>query len=340
MGEATSTSGRTARVRVQLATYRRPTLLPRALASVLVQTMPDWICEIHNDDPADPFPAELVRRTADPRVVLNQHPRNLGGTETFNLIFRAAPEPYYALLEDDNWWDPAFLATMIAALEAHPSAEVAWSNQRVWQENADGSWTDTGRLVNPDERSGPRAVPWGDPRQAMGAIHANGSALIRTVAGKNYPTPSSGPFTSIEAFRERRFGHPLIYVPAPVAFFAVTRATERSGENSRWVVSLVMLVATFVRRSGQPPRQICAELWQHYAAQRPAPTNILIWAGWLEPSCRPFLRLASVKDWAHWLVGIARQPAASWRMATARRRWPDWWDFLDAATAERFHAAK
>jgi hypothetical protein len=325
---------------VLLATYRRTAMLPRALASVLAQTMTDWVCEIHNDDPADPFPAELVRRTGDPRVSLNQHARNLGGTGTFNLIFRATAEPYYALLEDDNWWDPAFLATMVAALEAHPGTEVAWSNQRVWQENEDGSWIDTGRLVQPPEGNGPRLVAWGDPRQAMGGIHANGSALVRSIPGKNYPTPSSGPFTSIEAFRERLFGYPLVYVPAPVAYFAVTRGTGRSGENSRWVISLIMLAATFVRNSGQPPREICRALWQHYAAQRPAPTNILIWAGLIDPACRPFLRLAGLKDWLRWLAGVVRQPAPSWRIYTARRRWPDWWAFLDAAAAERFRTAK
>ena len=328
-----------ARVRVFLATYRRPALLPRALASVLAQTVTDWVCEIHNDDPSDPFPAELVRRTNDPRVTLNQHSRNLGGVGTFNLIFRATPEPFYTLLEDDNWWEPGFLATLIAALERYPAAEVAWCNQRLSQENPDGSWTDLGRSVNPPGAAAGLLVPWGAPRQAMGAIHANGAALIRSVRGKNYTTPDT-PFTSIEAVRERLFGYPLVYVPAPVAYFAMTQTTERRGENHRWVISLIMLVATFVKNSPQPTEKICAELWQLYSAQRPAPTNVLIWAGLAEPRCRPFLRLAHPRDWASWLAGVLRHPGLSWLTYTAQRRWPQWWTFLDAATAERFQAAK
>ena len=49
-----------AKVRVYLLTYRRNHLLPRALKSLLAQSFTDWVCELHNDDPADLFPARLA----------------------------------------------------------------------------------------------------------------------------------------------------------------------------------------------------------------------------------------------------------------------------------------
>jgi hypothetical protein len=298
--------------------------------------MGDWVCELHNDDPADPFPAELVRQIGDPRISLRNHSVRLGGVGTFNLLFRAPGEPFYTLLEDDNWWEPTFLATMLAALEAHPGVEVAWCNQRVWQENPDRSWSDTGKLVNPAPAGlPPRLVAWGGPRQALGAVHANGALLIRAQPGRNFETPDS-PFTSVEAFRERLFRYPLLYVPAPVACFAVTQATTRGGENERWSASLLLLAATFVRHSGQPADRICAQLWRHYAVQKPAPTNLLLWAGLIEPRCRPFFRLATVRDWIKWIAGAARRPGPSWRLLHVRKRYPQWWSFLDEATAARF----
>jgi hypothetical protein len=324
-----------ARVKVLLGTYRRNDLLPRAVESLRAQTLTDWVCEVHNDAPDDRFPAEYIRKLGDPRIVVSTHSVNLGGVGTFNLIFRATAEPFYTLLEDDNWWDPTFLETMVAALKRHPEADVAWCNQRVWAEGAAGQWRDTGRCVNPPEPGGPRWVEWGHPRQAMGAVHANGAMLIRSRAGADYPTPNC-PFTSVEAFRERLFHYPLLYVPAPVAHFAMTRSTTRSGETDRWSVSLVLLAATFVRNSSQAPRQACAELWRHFSPQTPAPTNLLIWAGLIEPACRPLLHLATPRDWFRWFAGSIVRPRQSWRMLHGRRDHPDWWLFLDVATAARF----
>ena len=107
-----------ATVRIFLPTHRRPQLLPRAIASLRAQTFPDWICELHNDDPADPAPAQLVAQLADPRISLVTHERNLGGTAAFNQFFRATTEPFYSMLEDDNWWEPTFLQVMLDAARA------------------------------------------------------------------------------------------------------------------------------------------------------------------------------------------------------------------------------
>ena len=68
-----------ARVRIYLPTYRRPALLPRALASLRAQTFTDWVCELHNDDPEDPAPGQLLAGLGDPRITLVTHKRNLGG---------------------------------------------------------------------------------------------------------------------------------------------------------------------------------------------------------------------------------------------------------------------
>ena len=99
-----------AAIRVFLLTCRRPALLRRALDSLRAQTFADWICELHNDAPEDDFPRSLVSEIGDPRITLHHHARNWGPVAAFNHAYAGGPEPFLAILEDDNWWEPAFLA--------------------------------------------------------------------------------------------------------------------------------------------------------------------------------------------------------------------------------------
>ena len=48
--------------KVYFPTFRRPQLLVRAVNSLLHQNFDDWVCELHNDDPIDSFPGELIDR--------------------------------------------------------------------------------------------------------------------------------------------------------------------------------------------------------------------------------------------------------------------------------------
>jgi Glycosyl transferase family 2 len=326
---------RPARVRIFLPTYRRHDLLPRALASLRAQTVGDWICELHNDDPSDAFPAGLVQEMGDARILLRTHERNLGAIASFNLFFRPASEPYCALLEDDNWWEPRFLETMLNAMDRHPAATLGWCNQRVWLEQSDGSWSAAGRYVNPPESGDtPRLVPWGDFRQALGALHANGAMLLRTCNGASYPTPAI-PFAGVEPYRERLIPHPLLYVPSPLAHFAVTRQSARSRDLAEWSAYQTVLLGSFVRQARLDAAGYRA-LWRHYHSQTPAPTGAFLFAGMLWKECRPFLRLARLRDWIRFLTGIAAHPIRAWAALRVAVRHPDWLEILNRNTAERF----
>ncbi len=323
-------------VRVFVPTCRRPQLLPRALRSLLAQTHTSWICEVHNDDPTDSSPGELVRQLGDPRIRLVTHERNLGAVATFNLFYRATPEPYYALLEDDNWWDPRFLTAMIAALVGFPTAVVAWCNQRIWIENPDGSWKDAERTVNPPERLPvPRQVRWGDARQALGTLHANGAMLVRSRPGEMFTTPADIAFSSMESFRERMLPHPLVYVPESLAYFAITRASARTPDYRPWAVHQTAMLATFIEHA-QLDDVGLQNLFDHYRAQRPPATNVFIHAALACETCRPLLRIVRPAEWARYLRGALRRPAVAWRAIRARAHHPAWWDDLARHTAARF----
>ena len=323
--------------RIFLPTFQRPRLLERAIASLRAQTMPDWICEVHNDAPHDSAPEELLRRLGDRRLVYCRHERNLGGTATFNLFFRATAEPFYAMLEDDNAWEPAFLSRMIAVAGAHPEATVFWCNQSIWDEDANGDVLDAARTARPLEPGEqPRRVAWGQPAQIFGALHAHGAALFRSRAGDDFTTPAV-PIALVEAFRERLFPYPLVYMPEPLAQFTRTRQTARSEDRGEWAITQTMLAATFLKHAAYDDTQLAA-LWQEARSRQPPATGTLLLASYVEPACRALRRHARPIDWIRMLRGLVRRPALFSQVMASRRRRADWWQFLDAATAARFAA--
>jgi hypothetical protein len=334
MALSQSTKPPPARVRVYLPTCRRPELLPRAVASLLAQTCADWVCEMHNDAPEDPFPAQLVARLNDPRLTLVNHARNLGGTETFNLFFRAPAEAFYSILEDDNWWEPDFLATLLATAEEHPAVTVFWANMHVAEQLPDGQFRATGRTVWPQADGPVHLFPWGQPQQVCGALHSNGAALFRTRPGDDFRIPAV-PFAVIEPFRERMFPHPLLLVPRPLATFSLTLQTARSRDPAEWAETQAMLAATFFHDCPWEETRL-AQVWADARAQRPTGTTNLILAAIADPAARPLLRHARWADWWVVLRGFVRRPGLYFRLRRSRRRHAAWWAFLRQQAATRW----
>jgi glycosyltransferase involved in cell wall biosynthesis len=321
-------------VRVFVPTYRRHALLPRALESLRAQTFTDWKCEVHNDDPDDTFPGQLVQRLGDARIELRQHERNLGPIATFNLFYRPTREPFYCLLEDDNWWKPEFLDTMIREMKLNPEVTLAYCNQEVWEELPDGSWCDTGKSVNSPDQAEASLIDFGDLRQIIGALHPNGAMLLRSRPNEAYPTPRDYPFFGVEPFRERMIPHPLLYVPKPLAVYAVTLETARSESRADWETVRTILAATFIKHADEGLS--LAEMLIEFRAQRPPSTNPLMLAAIVEPKCRSLLRHSKVEDWLLLLRCIVRRPNVLWHVVRSRWRHGDWWHLIDRNTSMRF----
>ena len=291
--------------KVYLPTFRRPQLLSRAVNSLLRQTFDDWVCELHNDDPHDPSPGELIDRIGDKRITVVNHSENLGATRTFNLFFKSIPEPFFSLLEDDNWWEPEFLEIMIAAMAAHPQVQVAWANMRFWEEHADGAWVDTGRNIWQVDWTEPRFMYWPDPRQMNGALHSNGAMVARSNF-QYFTVPESIDFAAIEPFRERSFVHPLLFVPQRLANFAVTRTTARPSDPASWTHAVAVLTGTFLSEIKMSPEQV-RSLWLS-AHQGSRSTHVLFVCALHFASCRRMVRYATLLDWLWTCAYAARHP--------------------------------
>jgi glycosyltransferase involved in cell wall biosynthesis len=291
--------------RVYLPTFRRPQLLKRAVDSLLQQTLQDWVCELHNDDPRDAYPAELIHRLGDERIIVVNHSDNLGAVRTFNLFFRSIAEPFFSLLEDDNWWEPEFLQTMVSLMSVHPAVQISWANMRCWNEEANGSWSDTGRNIWDLDWTETRLMDWPDARQMQGALHSQGAMLARSNF-EYFSVPESINLAAIEPFRERTFAHPLLFVPQRLANFAVTRATARPTDAASWMHAVAVLTGTYlseIKLSVEELRQV----WEN-ARKRSRSTHVLFACAAHFKSCRDMIRYATVNDWIWSFAYTLRHP--------------------------------
>jgi len=319
-----------ARIRVFLCTYRRPTLLRRALRSLMTQTLTDWICELHNDAPDDDSPLEVLREIAhdDGRFIYHAHDRNWGPVATFNHAFAGGPEPFASLLEDDNWWEPDFLATAVSTLEVNPTASLVWSNMKLWQEQSDRTWIDTARTVWSFASPPPPTVEFCTPEsyQAFDALHSQGAMLFRPRAFRVTNVPSFLPLAIIELARERAATGPLLLLTAPLAHFACTLSTARDSDPSRWLQAKLLVAASFFQHVSLSSEAL-TKMWAVRRAQRPRDTGIFFCLALTLRDAR-FLHDARLGDWIQFLLSTARHPIVLARGLGFRRAHPVSWNWF------------
>ena len=322
-----------AKVRVFVLTYRRPALLRRALRSLLGQTFRDWVCELHNDAPDDPSPQLILEEVApgDSRFVYCQHIQNEGAVACFNRVFKGGPEPYAALLEDDNWWEPGFLSTLLPLIEATPDASLIWANMQIWHEQPDGTWLDSGRTIwhcpataTPMKFIAPELI------QAFDALHSNGAMIFRPAAFEPQEVPAQSPFAIIEALRERAATGSLLFCPTVLANFAVTRDSSRSKDPVHWVQAQLLLAASFFAVA-KPRRADVQRLWSALYRMTPPGTDILfLTAAVLRDAT--FIQPGSVDAWLRFLASAVRHPKRVMRIFQFRAAHPETWQWLQATT--------
>lgn len=299
----------TATVKIYVITYRRPRMLERALRSIVAQTHTDWVAEVLNDDPADNQPAELIGRMGDPRIQLSLPSVHRGGTGNFNQAFRAVPQPFASILEDDNWWEPGFLSTMLEALNANPSCVLACGNERLWREESDESATDTGRTIW-ERRDGVQLYEASASGKCGPARLANSSLLYRTERACEWRTPDDDmPLDFTEHVRERIVPHPILLVRKPLVNFTITLVSHRSQESEssrKWETALIGSVFVLIPKTRR--RELAAAVWKQTRANTPLFATALLTAGWLLPEATELWQQGSLPEKLRFFFNILRRP--------------------------------
>ena len=111
--------------------YRRPHFISEAIESVLAQTYTNWRLVVSENGPGGGEVEAVVRQyTSDPRVRYIATGRNLGPAANWTRLLQGGSAPYFTLIQDDDKWEPEFLARRVAFLEANPSCGFVFAGER------------------------------------------------------------------------------------------------------------------------------------------------------------------------------------------------------------------
>jgi hypothetical protein len=294
-------------VAVYLVTYRRHAMLRRSLASVLAQTHRNLRVHVVNDDPEDAEVGDIVAAAADPRAALFEPVVKRGAPGSFGLVFEETAADYTALLEDDNWLEPEFLESQVAVLELRPQAIAVVGNERIWREDPDGGWTDTGRTIRPF--SDLREHRYSLESLCGSATYCNSSALIRVRRNDSMAVPSSIPVDVTEHFRDRTMLDTILLNGAPLTNYAETINTARDTTGQRWSHYQQVLTGSCFAALQSPKarKELARTLWQQIDRPTSPQAVGLVLAGLATPQARALL-------WQAPRIALAR------RILTALRR--------------------
>lgn len=113
-------------ITVLMAVFNQAATLPEALASLWVQTDPDFELLVIDDGSTDDTPAILAQQT-DPRLRVLTNPTNLGLTASLNRGLAEARGEFIARMDGDDISLPDRLAAQRAYLQRHPSVAACGS---------------------------------------------------------------------------------------------------------------------------------------------------------------------------------------------------------------------
>jgi glycosyltransferase involved in cell wall biosynthesis len=313
---------------VFVVTFRRPHLLRRALQSLLSQTDPRWVAEVLNDDPEDHRVAALIADLSDPRITLSNPCIRRGGTANFNYAFRECAEPFAAILEDDNWWEPEFVDSMTRALSDNQGASVAVANESIWREQADGSWKATGNTIWPPSHE-ISLFPYRITDKCGGAILCNSSMVWRTRQAGAWLTPGSIPIDVTEHFRERVVPHPILLIHSPLVNYAETLVTHRKTQGPEWGSYQCLLIGSvFALLKPMDRKELADFLWARARTADPAFKTTLLSTGIAFSEARILWKEARFFERMRFGLTVGRRPYTMGQILFTKMRKKEAWRFL------------
>jgi glycosyltransferase involved in cell wall biosynthesis len=301
------------RCRIYLFTYRRPGLLKKAVESLIKQTYSHWVCEVHNDDPTDLRPTQVLAEFGDSRLTLVTHAENLGPTKTFNCAFAPVAEEFISILEDDNTWDPEFLSSCIAHLDERPDVSLVWANMQMWRQTDDTTCVPTDVTFWPQRTSTGEALPatttfhWPNARSLIGELHSTGAMVVRSRDAPDYIIPDECPSNYMEHVRERTFRYPIVLIRQKLANWTWTTTTSRPSGGASSLAMQVMLAGSFLLHSEKTRYQLM-RIWIDARRRRPRQLVILFLVILLNMRLWRLIRYFKVADFGWLCVDFGKHP--------------------------------
>jgi glycosyltransferase involved in cell wall biosynthesis len=111
--------------------YCRPEFIGEAIESVLAQTHTNWRLVVSENGPGGREVEAAVRAyTSDPRIRYEATGRNLGPAANWTRLIQTGSAAYVTIIQDDDVWNPDFLATRVSFLQTRPSCAFVFSGEQ------------------------------------------------------------------------------------------------------------------------------------------------------------------------------------------------------------------
>jgi GT2 family glycosyltransferase len=223
------------RVTVVIPTWNGRALLELVMPSLARQEYRDFETLLVDNGSSDGTPEHVRERW--PWAAVVELPSNVGFAAGVNRGIERARGEYVALVNNDMELDPAFLRTLVAALDDEPSAASATAKMLFFddREILDGAgdvlyWSGVVRLRGRGERD---RGQYDEPAEVFSACA--GAALYRRAAFEEVGLFDEAFFAQMEdvdwGFRARLLGHGCRYVPDAVVFHKGSASMWREGRR-------------------------------------------------------------------------------------------------------------
>ena len=98
---------------------------------MLAQTHTNWRLHVSENGPGGGEVEAAVRPyLSDPRISFSATGENLGAPANWTRALQFGRAPYFSVIQDDDKWDPDFLARRVAFLERHEEVGFVFSGER------------------------------------------------------------------------------------------------------------------------------------------------------------------------------------------------------------------
>lgn len=113
-----------------MPTFNQAAFLRRAVTSLMKQTLSNWELLVVDDGSNDETASVIAEYATDPRIRTWRLPENGGFGQALNSVMAEAQSQHIAYLPSDDFYYPNHLRSLLATLQAHPEACLAYSGLR------------------------------------------------------------------------------------------------------------------------------------------------------------------------------------------------------------------
>ena len=214
------------KVSVILTTFQRTTYLREAIQGVLAQTFDSYELIVTDNSQSPEIEAICASFSGSGKVRYRHNSGNVGVVRSLRNAMEEAVGRYISILNDDDVWEPEFLASVIAMMETEPGCAVGFCDHWIINERSeiDVAATDAlstkhgrtglpaGRIANPPEF----VVRWNGVPLAMGAVFEKSALDLNLLVPE-----AAGAYDLWMSVHFAASGRPFCYVPRRLTRYRV-----------------------------------------------------------------------------------------------------------------------